>query len=470
MKHLANIFIAVIVFSCQTPGSQQIEYPNIIIVFTDDQGYQDLGCYGSPDIKTPNIDRMAKEGIRYTDFYVSSSVCSPSRASLLTGKLPKNNGVHKVYFQDEKGMSSDQITIAEVLKKLNYRTACFGKWHLGDVQGFLPTDQGFDTYFGIPYSNDMSIGSSHEFAKNVKFNDGYTLEKAKEDQLLIKNDRAAGNKPWAQGKRNRPPIFEKDKVIEYPANQANLTQRYFQRTIEFIEASGKDPFFVYLTPAMPHVPLFASDQFDGKSKAGTYGDVIQEIDYYMGQLLKFLKVNDLDKNTLVIYASDNGPWLEKGEASGSAHPLRDGKFSNYEGGVRVPGIFWYPGKIEGKQVINRVTSTVDILPTIAAMVQIDSTLIESDGNVLPEVIGDDMNINPIHIYSNGGEFWGIRSGDWKYLPYSGKKWANKNDEAELFNLKNDISEKINLISSDTTKVKELKKMLEKYRATKEKTP
>lgn len=461
MKYLGSILIAAILFGCNAKQNEQNKKPNVIVVFTDDQGYQDLGCYGSPDIKTPNIDKMASEGIRYTDFYVASSVCSPSRAALLTGKIPKNSGVPFVYFQDQPGMKPEQVTLAEVLKTANYRTACFGKWHLGDQKGNLPTDQGFDEYYGIPYSNDMSIGSTHEFAEHVTFNDGYTLEKAKEDQLLVKQDREKGKKPWEQGKRNIVPVFEGDKIVEYPAEQGTLTQRYFDKTIDFIEKDNEKPFFVYVTPAMPHIPLYASEQFEGKSENGLYGDVIEEIDYYMGKLLNYLKDAGLDKNTLVIYASDNGPWLQFKDHAGSALPLRDGKMSNYEGGVRVPGIFWFPGHINEPMVSNNVSSTTDILPTVAALANIDISNIAIDGKILPELVKS-AEAKQQYIYSSGPDVWGVRKGDWKYLRHSGKKWAGKNTDPELYNLKEDISEQNNLLELNPEKVEELTKFLNEY--------
>ncbi|MDC0584205.1 sulfatase [Bacteroidales bacterium] len=463
MKYVGIITLAVILFGCNAKQAQHNKKPNIIIVFTDDQGYQDLGCYGSPKIKTPNIDQMASEGLRYTNFYVASSVCSASRAALLTGKLPKNNGVPGVFWPDQKGMDSSNVTIAEVLKKERYRTACFGKWHLGDQTGTLPIHQGFDEYYGIPYSNDMRIGVSHKFADNVKFNEGYTLEQAKADQLLVLEDKKAGKQPWKQGKSNFVPLFEGDKIVEYPAEQSSLTKRYFNKAIEFIKQSDDEPFFIYLTPAMPHIPLFASEQFSGKSERGLYGDVIEEIDYHMGQLLNHLKTSGLDKNTLVIYASDNGPWLDMKKAGGSAEPLRGGKFSNYEGGVRVPGIFWFPGQIKENIVSNHIARTIDLLPTIASLVQSDVTELGIDGTILPEIVGQDNAYKETNLYSKGKEVCGIRVGDWKYMATSGKKWAKKEDGPELFNLKDDVGEENNLHESNPEKVEELKKLLEEHK-------
>ena len=464
-----RIFFYLLIFTCVFTNNlyaQKSKHTNVIIVFTDDQGYQDVGCYGSPNIKTPNLDEMATEGIKYTNFYVSNPKCSPSRASLLTGKIPKNTGVVKVFFPDRPGMESSQVTIAEVLKKKNYRTACFGKWHLGDMKGELPTDQGFDTYFGIPYSNDMTIGSGHEFAENVTFNEGYTLAKAKEDQQFAFNDQEAKRlkqKHKKQSKKNKVPIFEGNKIVEYPAEQSTLTKRYFNRTIEYVKESKDQPFFVYLTPAMPHIPLYASNDFLGKSKRGLYGDVIEEIDHYMGELLDYLKSSGLDKNTLVIFSSDNGPWLKHGDQAGSALPLRDGKFSNYEGGVRVPGIVWYPSVIKNGMVSEDITSTIDILPTIASIANIDINELNVDGKVIPSLVANraSSDEDDIALYSRQFLVAGVRKGDWKYLK-QGKGSKNKVLSGELYNLRADVSEENNLIDSNQEKAAELNELINKY--------
>ncbi len=463
MKNSLLFAFLLLCYSCSTSESQEHDQPNIIIVFTDDQGYQDLGCYGSPDIKTPHIDAMAREGMRFTDYYVASSVCSPSRAALLTGMLPQNNGVGRVYFQDEPGMSPEQVTIAELLRDDGYRTACFGKWHLGDLTGYLPTDQGFDTYFGVPYSNDMSIGSTHEFEEEVTFHDGYDLATAKADQDSVRADQDRENKPWEQGKRNMVPLFEGEKIVEYPADQASLTQRYFDRAIDYIDRAQDDPFFIYVTPAMPHVPLYASEDFSGRSERGLYGDVIEEIDHHMGRLLDHLRTSGLDDHTLVIFASDNGPWTDKGDHAGSAGSLRGGKFSNYEGGVRVPGIFWGPGLLAQTGVSEYVCSTMDILPTVAELAGVNISHLDIDGHVLPIIKEVQMpDESPVHIYSQNEHIWGIRQGDWKYLPHNGKAWASRQDSAELYHLGGDVGEQNNLISQHPDKVKELQAILDEY--------
>ena len=464
MKHfIFGVFILTIVFGCKSIQQKTIENhkPNVIVIFTDDQGYQDLGCFGSPKIKTPNLDKMAEDGMRFTDFYVTNSVCSASRASLLTGRYSFHNGVGGVFFPDAQGMDTNEITIAEMLKSGGYKTACFGKWHLGDFEASLPIGQGFDSYFGIPYSNDMYIGVQQKFAKNVVFNNGYTLEKAKQDQFFVKNN--SKDKIKEQGIKELSPLFQNNEIIEYPCNQATLTQRYFNKTIDFIDNAGEQPFFVYITPAMPHVPLHASEKFKGTSERGLYGDVVEEIDFYVGSLIQHLKEKGLDKNTLIIFASDNGPWLGYKELAGSALPLRDGKFTNYEGGVRVPCIMYWPGKIESGKVSNAIVSTIDFLPTIAHYTGATLPNVKLDGINISNLLEKDSDLNRNYmLYTKGTEIYGIRKGDWKYLPYSGDRNADTTKKPELFNLKNDISETTNLYNQYPEIVAELADEIRNY--------
>lgn len=457
---------------CKSVTIQQavtIQKPNVIIIFTDDQGYQDLGCYGSPLIKTPNLDKMAKDGIRFTDFYVASSVCSASRSALLTGRRGARTGVTGVYFPDAKGLDPKEITIAEVLKGAGYQTAMFGKWHLGDLKTTLPTAQGFDTYFGIPYSNDMYIGKGQEFAENVNFLGDYTLEKAKEDQLLVAQNSKNRKLLKEKGIKEKVPLFEGNQIIEYPAEQSSLTKRYFDRTIQFIEENKKKPFFVYLTPAMPHVPLFASEQFKGKSKRGLYGDVVEEIDWNIGRLQKYLDANNLAENTLVIFSSDNGPWLGYKEKAGSALPLRDGKFTNFEGGVRVPAIMYWKNTFKGNRVVNEVVSTMDLLPTIANLASATLPEKQLDGlDISKYLIGSENSINrETYFYNISGNIAGVRKGGWKYLrpkSASRRKSAEVNKSAWLFNLKEDISEQHNVAEKYPEKVEELEVLVKQYEA------
>jgi len=436
--------------------------PNVIVIFTDDQGFQDLGCYGSPKIKTPNLDKMAAEGIRFTDFYVSASVSSPSRASLLTGRMPIHHGLGNVIFPESSGLNSNEITIAEMLKQEGYKTACFGKWHIGDIEGHLPTDQGFDQFFGIPYSNDMFISPSQKFAPNVKLLNGYTIEKAKADQQFMAQNLRNTKKIKDNGLKELCPLLDGKEIVEYPCDQSTLTQRYFERSIAFIKEANKSPFFIYITPAMPHIPLHASTAFKGTSERGLYGDVVEEIDMNVGKLLDYLKKIGLDKNTLVIFTSDNGPWLEHGDEAGTALPFRDGKFSTYEGGVRMPCIMRWPGKIPAKSVSSQIVTSMDFLPTIA----------HYSGATLPNVALDGIDISKLienpstltgrdtYYYSKGKDIWGVRQGNWKYLPHGGAKNATANNSPELYNLGDDIAETTNLANKYPGIVVKLQALIE----------
>ncbi|MDC1105242.1 sulfatase [Prolixibacteraceae bacterium] len=456
-------------------ASQQTEekketVPNVVIIFTDDQGYQDLGCYGSENIMTPHIDELANNGIRFTDFYVSNSVCSPSRASLLTGRFPARHGVGGALFPGESGLTPDNVILSEILKQEGYRTACYGKWHLGDADAEMPLNQGFDEYFGIPYSNDMYIGVKQQFADNVKFRDGFDLEKAKADQ-----DTVAHTKKFKdfidKGLSGRCPLFEGNKIVEYPCDQSTLTKRYFKRAIDFIDQSKSKPFFVYITPAMPHVPLHASASFKGKSKGGAYGDAVEEIDWNVGQLVKNLKEKGLYDNTIIIFASDNGPWLKMGDQAGHAGVLRDGKGSIFEGGVRIPCIMSWPNKWEKGIVSHNIVSTYDFVPTIAAYTHADVSKITLDGHDqskhledVTKKVGDDT-----FAVFRRDELSGIRIGDWKYLRYGGSYYkCNKEgipNKPLLFNLKEDISEKVNRLEDEPQVVAKMKKKIEELEAT-----
>ncbi|HUU10094.1 MAG TPA: sulfatase [Phycisphaerae bacterium] len=380
--------------------------PNFIVIFCDDLGYADVGCYGAKDIRTPNIDRMAKEGVRFRSFYVAASVCSPSRAALLTGCYPIRTGVTRVLFpQDKNGLSHEKKTVAEILKGRGYATACIGKWHLGTstqaIRGlpqhaeFMPTNRGFDMYFGIPYSNDM--------------------------------------KPT--------PLVRGTETLEEPVDQDTLTQRYTAESIKFIEANKDRPFLLYLPHTMPHVPLHASEAFRGKSARGLYGDVVEELDWSTGRILETLQRLGLDKNTLVVFTSDNGPWLAQGKAGGSAGPLRDGKFSNYEGGIRMPAIFWWPGRIQAGWETDFPASTMDLLPTLAALAGAPVPQGLDGCDIGGYLLGGPSAKPPRECLLVAGI---VRQGPWKLR-------ASK----ELYNLDEDIGEKNNLADKMPEKVKEL---------------
>ena len=409
----------VVVSGCQvTPSEQGHPTPNVVIIFTDDQGYGDLSCNGHPTINTPNIDRLATEGIKLSQFYVASPVCSPSRAALLTGCYPKRVGMHNhvIFPEYDYGLHTDEITIADMLRAHGYQTGCFGKWHLGHRPGLMPLDQGFDEYVGVPYSNDMA--QIHRPASN--------------------------NYKW------RLPLMNDNQVVQWEPDQRELTKRYTDAAVRFIERNKDQPFFAYVPHSMPHIPLYASDQFEGNSPRGLYGDVIEEIDWSVGQITTTLDRLGLSENTLVIFTSDNGPWLQFKLKGGSAGLLRGGKGSNWEGGQRVPCIAKLPGRIPAGQLCREVATTMDLLPTIAAItgakLPTDRTI---DGrNVRSLLFADNTHVHqkPFLYYTSRGQLAGIRRGPWKL----------KLDPLELFQVEQDVSEKWNVAKKHGELVQTLK--------------
>ena len=417
--------------------------PNFIIIFTDDQGFEDIGCFGSPKIKTPNLDKLAAEGRKFTSFYSANSVCSPSRASLLTGCYPVRISIPGVLFpRHEIGLNPDEITIADLLKSKGYATSCIGKWHIGHKPKFLPTRQGFDSYYGIPYSNDMTIDPEANLAADIKLREGFTL------------DRIRNEKP----KKDFVPLMRNEEVIEYPCDQTTLTQRYTEEAVKFIEENKNKPFFLYLPHTMPHIPLFASEKFKGKSERGLYGDTIEEIDWSVGEIMKSLRDNNLDKNTLVIYTSDNGPWKLKGGRGGSAHPLRGFKFQTYEGGMRVPCIMHWKGKVPAGSSCDEIAATIDLLPTIAGLsgaeMPNDRTIDGKD--IWPLIAGKKGAQTPhkIYFFYKGKKLESARQGKWK-LRRSGKN----SQPVELYDLASDISESKNLAKENEILVNEMIKKM-----------
>ena len=420
--------------------------PNFIVIFTDDQGYEDIGCFGSPKIKTPHLDKLAAEGRKFTSFYSANSVCSPSRAALMTGCYPTRVSVPGVLFPRHKeGLNPDEITIAEVLKTKGYATSCIGKWHIGHKPKFLPTRQGFDSYYGIPYSNDMTIDPEAKFAADINLREGFTLDR-------IKNE-----KP----KKNLVPLMRNEEVIEYPCDQTTLTKRYTEEAVKFIEKNEDKPFFLYLPHTMPHIPLFASKKFKGKSDRGPYGDTIEEIDWSVGEIMKALRKNNLDENTLVIYTSDNGPWKLKEGRGGSAHPLRGYKFQTYEGGMRVPCIMSWKGKIPSGTVCDEMSATIDLLPTFAnlAGAKIPDDRIIDGKNIWPIISGKKGARSPhdIYYYYKGNRLESARQGKWK-VRRSGKK----SQSVELYDLENDITESKNLSQKNPELIETILKKMDKF--------
>ncbi|QDT04382.1 Arylsulfatase [Rubripirellula lacrimiformis] len=411
--------------------------PNFIVIFTDDQGYNDLGCFGSKKIKTPNIDRMAREGRKYTSFYSACSVCSPSRTALLTGCYPKRVGMHRhvLFPQSDYGLNPAEYTIADHLKAQGYATACVGKWHLGHHPETLPTSNGFDSYFGIPYSNDM----------NHPGNQG--KPRVPSNQLWA--DQATSVTLW------KTPLFQDEEIVELPVDQRTVTRRYTDRAIEFVKSNRDDPFFLYLPHSMPHIPLYVPDDVYDPDPANAYTCVIEHIDAEVGRLLDTVRELGLDQNTYIIYTSDNGPWLQFKNHGGSADPLRDGKGTTFEGGQRVPCVMWAPGRVPAGTSCDEFTTTMDLLPTIAKL----------SGQPLPsDLVIDGFDIsgtfdekssprNEMVFYSSRGLLEGIRVGDWKYLnkqrgkpKNAGKNWKPQSQQF-LFNLANDIGEQENLFES-----------------------
>jgi arylsulfatase A-like enzyme len=369
--------------------------PNIVLIFIDDMGYGDIGPFGGTKVKTPALDKLAAEGMKFTSFY-ATPVCSMSRACLMTGCYNARVSIPGVLFPGSQiGLNPDELTLAEVVKQKGYATICIGKWHLGHREPFLPTRQGFDSYFGIPYSNDMTIDTEHaRFAKDCVFREGMTTEKARAEAI-----------------RNTVPLMRGEEVVEYPAEQATLTERYTAETVTFIREHRSGPFFVYLPHTMVHAPLAASERFRGKSGGGLLGDAIAELDWSVGQIMQTLKELQLDDKTLVIFTSDNGA------AAGSSAPWRGKKGSNYEGGVREPCIMRWPGRIQAGTTCDQIAGNIDLLPTFARLVGAelpkDRVL---DGRDISPLMFDPQSgpVRETHLYfaANQG-LAAIRQGQWK---------------------------------------------------------
>jgi arylsulfatase A len=391
--------------------------PNIIVIFTDDHGWADLGCYGSPNIETPHIDRMAEEGIRFTSFY-AAPFCGPSRAQIMTGCYPprvshaRNHGPGS-----NAGLHPGEVTVAELLKGAGYATLHVGKWHLGDAPEFLPTRQGFDEYFGIPFSNDMW---RYHPKMPPRENEDALMTATRERAAYTGFAGQESYYPKNGGFPNDLPLMRGESVIEHNPDQRHLTTRFTDAALEFIERKRAGPFFIYLAHPMPHVPLFVSDKFAGKSRRGLYGDVIMEVDWSTGQILAKLMELGIDDRTLVVFTSDNGPWLGYGIDGGSAGPLREGKGSTWEGGMRVPGIFRWPGKIPGGRRTEAVAGNLDLLPTFAhlAGAGLPEDRVIDGRNLWPLLSGATERSPHEHFHYFGGgaaNYRGIRDDRWKLV-------------------------------------------------------
>jgi arylsulfatase A-like enzyme len=430
--------------------------PNIVLVLCDDLGYADLGCYGARGFETPNIDRLAAEGIRFTDFYVSQAVCSASRASLLSGCYAERVGIQGALGPASKiGLNPDEETIAELLKAQGYATAIFGKWHLGFQAQFLPRRQGFDEYVGLPYSNDM-------------WPFGY-------DGKPVTTGAKAAYPPL-------PLIRNEEKIGEIAslADQDRLTTLYAENAVRFISENMDRPFFLYLPHSMPHTPLGVSDKFRGQSSYGKYGDVVMEIDWSVGEILKTLARYRLERDTLVIFTSDNGPWLNFGNHAGTAGPLREGKGTMFEGGARVPCVMRWPGHIPAGRACSNIAATIDLLPTLAAIAGAPNPVKKIDGvDVRPLLEGrSDANPRDHYFYYYAWQLRAVRRGRWKLMfPHTTTSYAGRppgqnglpgptvqvQTELALYDLAADIGERHDVLQAHPDIVAELQALAETAR-------
>ena len=421
---------------------------NVVLIFADDQGYGDLGCFGSEKIKTPNIDQMAKEGRKFTNFMVASPVCTPSRAALLTGCYPKRVGLHQhvLFPSSTKGLHPDEYTLADHFKSQGYATACYGKWHLGHHPETLPRQNGFDHYFGIPYSNDMNHPDNKGKPRGGP--DGMDI---------LWNDPESTLTKW------KTPLIENEKIVELPVDQRTITRRCTDKTISFIKKNKDNPFFVYVPHSMPHIPLYVPDEIRDPNPLNAYTCVIEHIDAEVGRIIKTIKELKLDQKTIVIYTTDNGPWLPFKHHGGSAGPLREGKGTTFEGGQRVPCVMWGPSRIPANTVCDELMGTIDLLPSLAAItkrkIPSQKKIDGLDASNLILGTGSTPRKEFLH-YTSRGELEGIRSGEWKLLR---KKPRNKK-QAEmvmLFNLSKDLSEENNLAQEQPAIVARLSSRMQK---------
>lgn len=449
-------------------ADEKTRLPNVVLIFADDLGYSDVGCFGAKDIRTPNIDRLATEGTRFTSFYVSQPVCTASRASLMTGCYANRVGLAGALNHTSKvGINSAEVLLPELLQQRGYATGIFGKWHLGHRAEFSPLRHGFHEYLGIPYSNDN--GPLHPVVKTIP----------------------------------SLPLVEGEKTIELDPDQSQFTRRLTERSIDFMARHKDGPFFLYVPHIMPHVPIFVSEKFKGRSARGLYGDVVEELDWSVGEIVAAINRLQLEKNTLVIFTSDNGPFLSYGSHAGSAMPLREGKLTTFEGGVRTPCIMRWPNVIPAGRTCDEPVASIDLLPTLADLAGAELPKQQIDGlDVWPILSGkpDARSPHESLLFFSGEELQAIRSGDWKlhfahdYLTVAGPpgrsgKPANFENmqpksieesgirgiasrhgyevrrlEQSLFNLKDDPGESRNVAAQHPEVVRRLEMLAEKSRS------
>ena len=458
-KYILLILFPVLLASCTQVQKFDTNKPNVIIVFIDDEGYGDVGCYGATGFETPHLDQMASKGMKFTNFYSAQPVCSASRAGLITGCYPNRIGFSGALFpRDTTGINPEEYTIAEMFKDQGYATACFGKWHMGWQKEFLPLQHGFDEYVGLPYSNDMWPNS------NVT------------GERLSRDDN--------RGHYPELPLIVGDEVSETITDlkgQDKLTTLYTEKAVDFINRNAEHPFFLYVPHTMGHIPLGVSNKFRGKSEQGLYGDVMMEIDWSVGEISRALEENNITDNTILIFTTDNGPWLNFGNHAGSAGGLREGKTTSWEGGQRVPFIIRWPGITPEGTVCNKLACAIDILPTLASVTKGKLSNNAIDGLDVSSLWKGDFQSEPretILYYFGKNNLNGVRKGNWKLvLPHS---WNSYNTEPgndghgggrlkktiekpELYNMMRDPGEQYNVVEYHPEKVEELMVVVEEAR-------
>jgi arylsulfatase A-like enzyme len=430
------------------PARAQAKPPNIVLVVADDMGWGDLGVYGHPTVRTPNLDRLAAEGQRWTSFYSGAPYCTASRAGLLTGRLPVRSGMasesRTVLFPDSVGgLPQSELTIPELLKTRGYATAMMGKWHLGHRPQHQPEKHGFDLYFGIPYSNDMDAVLPDGPEKNA------LIRKPRDEYFNV-------------------PVFSGGEVVERPAQQATLTRRYVERAEAFIRASRGRPFFLYLAHHLPHVPLFAHDERAGHGPRGAYADVIEEIDDGVGRLRAVLAELGLERDTLLVFTSDNGPWLAQKDLAGSTGPFRDGKGTTFEGGVRVPALFLWPGSVK-PGVVAEMGAFFDLLPTFAALsgAALPADRVLDGGDLTPALSGTGPSPRQAYFYYRGSTLQAVRSGPYKaHFVTREEGWDQSPrpiDPPWLYNLDTDPAERYDLAAERPDIVGALRRLAEDHK-------
>jgi arylsulfatase A len=451
--------LAIFAVFCGAAPAVETRPPNVVLIFADDMGYGDLGCFGSNTIRTPNLDRLAAQGRKFTSFMVASSVCTPSRAALMTGCYPKRVGMHQhvLFPTSTKGLNPLEHTIADHLKAMGYATACFGKWHLGHHPEVLPTAQGFDRYFGIPYSNDMNHPDNKDKPQGGA--DGMDTLWSDPESTLTK---------W------RTPLYENESIVELPVDQRTVTRRYTQKAIDVVQANRDRPFFVYLPHSMPHIPLYVPDEIRDPDPNKAYINTIEHLDSEIGRLLETIDEMGLTQNTFVIFTSDNGPWLQFKNHGGSAGPLRDGKGTTFEGGQRVPCLIRGPG-IPAGTVCHELTSSIDVLPTLASLIKSplpDASMIDGmDASGLWLGTATHSPREEFLYYTSQGAAEGLRQGNWKLLvkmpaaprPKDNTKTDSTHGPPEptrmLFDLETDLGEQHNLAAAHPELVSRLQARL-----------